>query len=527
MPFLCDLDCPGCPWPRNVEVVLPPAPPGEGVPLIGCGVAPPPDGEWARCTPWPLADGALDGGPGRLAVVLGGTDPAEATARLEAMVAAGVVAGVDLVVPAQTLRALAEHNPLWTGRRGPQRVLGVSRSAWAWGGHWDLARLAVYDGSSGRAVNAFDGAGFAVLEVRAVREEAAATGPDELASGASDPRSPLPFMDVVRWEGGRTQVILRPTPACNQRCPHCLVPPFVEPAPDEIDAALALAEETLEDCGEATLVLSGGEPLLSPELDRVIRWARSRPAVRISLQTNATSILRQGAVIGALRDAGLWDVLVNLPSFDEGTYRAMTGGTDLLADALRGVDRLVEAGLEVNLNLVLTRLNASQVRAYVSEVASRWRGDARVTLSTLSPATPPAVLSEQGVSHTEAKGLLQAAVDAAREHGVEVVVAAGDCAPPACLIPAELVRDDARFQRAVEEILLVDGGPPADGARYKVAGCSSCRFDGRCPGVAAAHVAAFGVAGLSPVSADDPVSASGSRAVAGTDARPAPSRSRR
>jgi hypothetical protein len=242
--------------------------------------------------------------------------------------------------------------------------------------------------------------------------------------------------------------------------------------------------------------------MLSPDLDPVIRWARSRPAVRISLQTNATSIQRQGAVIDALAAAGLWDVLVNLPSFEPGTYREMTGGTDMLDDALRGVDRLVEAGLEVNLNLVLTRLNVHEVADYVAEVSRRWGDGARVTLSTLSPATPEDVLATVGVSHAEAKAVLENALDAAREHGVEVVIAAGDCAPPACLIPAELVRDGARFLRAEAEIRLLDDRPLDEGARYKVAGCATCRFDDRCPGVAAPHVAAFGVDGLSPVTGD-------------------------
>ncbi len=503
MSFSCDLQCPGCPWPRNAAVVLPPASPGcTPLPLVGWGGAELPAGEWARCTPWPLADGALDGDPVRLAVVLAGADPAAATARLEGMVADGVVDGVDLFVPAQTLRALATHNPGWTGRQGPLRVLGVSRAARAWGGRWDLERLVVYDGSSGRVVNAFDGAGFAVIEVRAPREEAEAAGPDEVAPEVSDPRSPAPFMDVARWEGDRTQVILRLTPACNQRCPHCLVLPFDAPSSSEIDAALARADEILAESGEATLVLSGGEPMLSPDLDSVIRWARSHPEVRISLQTNATSIQRQGAALDALRAAGLWDVLVNLPSFDLGTYREMTGGTELLDDALSGVDRLVEAGLEVNLNLVLTRRNAPEVSEYVAEVSRRWGGGARVTLSTLSPATPQDALAAVGVSHAEAKAVLQLALDAAREHGVEVVSVAGDCAPPACLIPAELVRDGARFLRSEAEIRLLDDRPLEPGVRYKVEGCAACRFDDRCPGVAAAHVAAFGLAGLSPVPED-------------------------
>jgi len=495
----CDQDCQGCPWPRTVAMALPP--PAEGgapLPLIGCGARPPGAGEWVRCSPWPLADGALLGRPTRLAVLLGEADGDAATARLDELVSDGTIAGAELIVPAQTLRALAEHNPAWTGRQGALRVLGVSRAAGPWGGVWDLERLVVYDGSSGRQVNEFDGAGFAVVDLRVARASEA-VGPDEPVVAPAGPRPPLPFVDVLRWEGGRTQVILRLTSSCNQRCPHCLVSPFDVPTAQDLDAALALADETLACSGRATLVLSGGEPLLSPELDRVIRWAGQRSSVRVSLQTNAALIPCRGAMLDALVDAGLWDVLVNLPSFDEETYRRMTGGTDLLGDALCGVDRLVERGLEVNLNLVLTRLNASQVTDYVHQVSRRWGSGARVTLSTLSPATPRSELVANAVPHSEARAVLQCALDAARDGGVEVVIAGGDCAPPACLIPAELAMGETVFQRVDEEIRVLDDRPLSEGVRYKVVGCAACRFDDRCPGVAAAHVAAFGVDGLIPV----------------------------
>ena len=421
------------------------------------------------------------------------------TAEIVAQVACGAIEGVDLIVPVQTLRALAAHSPAWTGREGSVRVVGVSRAAVAWGGTWDLRRLAVYDGSSGRRVNTFDGAGLAVIEVRQ-RDPDVDVGPDDpTPPPPEDSRSPLPFLDIVRREGGWTQVILRPTPACDLHCPHCFVPPFDPPSADDLDRGLELAAATLGAARRATLVLSGGEPLLSPDLDRVISWARERSGLRISLQTHGALVTRKRNTIEAMKAAGLWDVLVNLPSFDPDTYRELTGGSGRLEDTLLGVDLLVDLGLEVNLNMVVTRANVSQVPDYMGQVHRRWGEGARVTLSTLSPNTPRDVLAAVGVPHEEARAVFDSAQAAARELGIELVVAGGDCAPPACLLPQDLVARESWFQCAPEEILILDDEPLREGARYKVPGCATCRFDDRCPGVASVHVAVFGVEGLSPV----------------------------
>jgi len=446
-----------------------------------------------------MPDDVLDGRPNRIAVVLGDHDADEVTRGLAALVAERAVEGVDVVVPAQTLRALALHNPSWTGRQAGLRVLGISRASVSWGGRWDLERLAAYDGGSGRRINTFDGAGFALLEVRRDRG-AEAEGPDESdpPAGPDTPAYPR-LLDVVTWEDGRIQAILRPTPACDLRCPHCFVPPFEVPEPEDIDAALARADAALTTAREATLVLSGGEPLLSPDLDRIVLWALQRPTVRLSLQTHAAMVPRRRETLDALVRAGLGDVLVNLPSFDEAVYQELTGGVGDLHAALDGVDVLLGLELQVTLNVVITRLNADRVTETIGRTFGRWGRRLRVTLSTLSPNTPRDVLARLGMSHAAAREVFDRALDEAQRCGVDLVVSGGDCAPPACLLPPDLVGEGSWFQHTTEPILVRDGGPVEEGVRYKTMSCTTCRFDERCPGVAAAHVALFGMDGIRPV----------------------------
>jgi MoaA/NifB/PqqE/SkfB family radical SAM enzyme len=492
-------------------VLLPPLQVGGApLPLVGCGVRPPHGGHWARCTPAPLALDALDGGPRRLAVVLRdagagastGEDTGATTRQLEQMVGRGEVQGAELIVPARTLRALAEHNPSWTGRRGALRVLGVNRAARPWGGRWDLERLAVYDGGCGRRVNDFDGSGFAVIEVR-VDGDVEAANPDDapFADGPGHPPA-HPFLDIVTWEDGRVQIIVRPTPVCDLRCPHCFVTPFEAPTAGELTRALAEAEAdgVAASARQATLVLSGGEPLLCADLGPVVRWAKQRPGVRLGLQTSATQVVRRRGTLEALIGAGLRDVLVNLPAFDVAVYQEMTGGVGRVDEALAGVDLLVDLGLRVTLNVVLTRSSASVVAETIYRAHERWGNRVRMTLSTLSPSTPGGLLSDNGVAPADIRAVYERALRAAADRGIELVVGGGDCTPPACLLPPEVVTGDSWFMRAAAELrLLADGELPRPGVRYKIAACACCRFDARCPGVAGAHAAASGLQALSPV----------------------------
>jgi pyruvate formate lyase activating enzyme len=81
------------------------------------------------------------------------------------------------------------------------------------------------------------------------------------------------------------------TTGCNLRCPYCYNGPLVLGAPAHSDEALTL-EDVLSHlekrCSVLTgFVISGGEPLLCPELPRLIRGARSL-GYKIKLDTNGT-----------------------------------------------------------------------------------------------------------------------------------------------------------------------------------------------------------------------------------------------
>jgi len=105
--------------------------------------------------------------------------------------------------------------------------------------------------------------------------------------------------------------------------------------------------------------ITGGEPLLRRDLPRLVEGIAGLPGLRtLGLTTNGTHLERAA---GQLRAAGLRAVNVSLDTLHPSRYERITG-RPLLPRVLRGVDRALEAGLEVKLNAVVIRgVNADEV----------------------------------------------------------------------------------------------------------------------------------------------------------------------
>jgi len=104
--------------------------------------------------------------------------------------------------------------------------------------------------------------------------------------------------------------------------------------------------------GIAYVKLTGGEPLLRPDIVDIVRGLASINGLRdLSMTTNGT---RLSVLAEPLHKAGLTRVNVNLPSLDERTYSQLNGGN--LTDVLNGVGAAVKAGLyPVKLNMLILR----------------------------------------------------------------------------------------------------------------------------------------------------------------------------
>lgn len=97
--------------------------------------------------------------------------------------------------------------------------------------------------------------------------------------------------------------------------------------------------------------LTGGEPLLHPQIDEMVSQIKKIPGVRsVSLTTNAV-LLAQHAK--QLKEAGIDSINVSLDTIDASEYEHITK-KPLLHKVEQGIDSAIECGIRVKINVVLT-----------------------------------------------------------------------------------------------------------------------------------------------------------------------------
>ena len=98
--------------------------------------------------------------------------------------------------------------------------------------------------------------------------------------------------------------------------------------------------------------LTGGEPLIRRDVERLVEMLASIPSLDLTLTTNG-ALLAQKAQ--ALRAAGLGRITISLDSLDDEVFRAMNDVDFPVARVLAGIDAAAEAGLPVKVNVVVKR----------------------------------------------------------------------------------------------------------------------------------------------------------------------------
>lgn len=146
------------------------------------------------------------------------------------------------------------------------------------------------------------------------------------------------------------------TDRCSLRCNYCMPADFADWIPgdhllttDELMLVLDVATEL----GIDQVRLTGGEPLLRPDVVDVVRRIHALPhAPRISLTSNG---LRLPQLASQLADAGLERVNVSLDTLDPERFKKMTH-RDRFHDVIAGIEAAKQAGLlPVKVNAVLMR----------------------------------------------------------------------------------------------------------------------------------------------------------------------------
>lgn len=150
------------------------------------------------------------------------------------------------------------------------------------------------------------------------------------------------------------------TDRCNFRCPYCM-PKEVFGAGHAFlrDPQLMSGEEisriagAFRASGVEKVRLTGGEPLLRPDLSELVADLKTRAGIpEVALTTNGW-LLEKFAP--ALRSAGLDRVNVSVDSLNDETAGRMNGLGFKVDRVLRGIDAAATVGLPVKINCVVQR----------------------------------------------------------------------------------------------------------------------------------------------------------------------------
>jgi cyclic pyranopterin phosphate synthase len=150
------------------------------------------------------------------------------------------------------------------------------------------------------------------------------------------------------------------TDRCNFRCTYCMPKEvygrdfqFLERSQllnfDEIHRLV----KVFRGHGIEKVRITGGEPLVRRQLERLIEMLAQEPGLDLTLTTNG-SLLKQKAQ--ALKDAGLNRVTVSLDSLDDTVFRAMNDVDFPVAKVLEGIEEADRVGLRpLKVNMVVKR----------------------------------------------------------------------------------------------------------------------------------------------------------------------------
>ncbi len=168
-------------------------------------------------------------------------------------------------------------------------------------------------------------------------------------------------VDAPVVANGRLRLFL--TATCNLSCFYCHNEGQPKDGEFSIDREMVdRAVELGAHGGIDKLILSGGEPLMHPDVvDYVARlspWVR-----RASLITNG--ILLTADMAHGLRDAGLSKIRLGVDSFRPTKPRPSPGYLAEPFDVEEVVDHTMAAGLQLDLNVVLTRFNQTEIPRFL------------------------------------------------------------------------------------------------------------------------------------------------------------------
>ncbi len=148
------------------------------------------------------------------------------------------------------------------------------------------------------------------------------------------------------------------TQACNINCIHCYRDAGTKRS-DELNTQEGKNLLTqIARAGFKIMILSGGEPLLRPDIYELISHAKSC-GMRPVIGTNGTLMTKEAAV--NLKAAGLAVAGISIDSLDQSTHDHFRGCSGAWEQTLSGIESCREAGLPFQIHTTVTSYNEQEI----------------------------------------------------------------------------------------------------------------------------------------------------------------------
>lgn len=292
---------------------------------------------------------------------------------------------------------------------------------------------------------------------------------------------------------------------CNYRCPMCSNtgdPSLFFHQTGELLRRAAF----LRDSGFRRVVVTGGEATIHPGFWTVVEQLAAYGMVW-DANTHGRTFAKPAFARRAV-DTGLQRAIVSLHSLDPPTSAALFGVSEAAHhETMAGIDRLVEAGVEVMLNCVLTRLNLAQLDDYLQGAHDRF--GAAVAFKFVFPSTIGKGGQWSGIAALR-YGEVRESIPRLRALAAGLGVRISFESFPNCILQDP---DAVNYGRSTfgESHYLDDAtGDRVYAMRHIEAElsafgevCRQCVAVRRCPGVARSYARRFGVDELTPLLSAD------------------------
>ncbi len=155
------------------------------------------------------------------------------------------------------------------------------------------------------------------------------------------------------------------TRACVLACRHCraIAQPHAHPQELTHEEALQLVD-TIAALRPPMLVLTGGDPMMRPDIFELIERATAR-GLRVALSPAATPRLLK-TDFARLREAGVVSMSLSLDGATQKTHDAFRGVSHTFERTLAAARAAMEAGIQLQINTTLTRSTLAEMDGFLS-----------------------------------------------------------------------------------------------------------------------------------------------------------------